>query len=164
VWQDKGLMVEIVLDKEYTGPTIVELATTIPDITDTVIKLRWTNTKDELHTLAQFKRDFLLIVPDSLIFDKAVATFGKPLNVSQSILERSKLVLADRKGYDWRHFSEELHESISPKYLLLKLAADAIRKGIQPSLAEIVGKVFLDGISPTDADVLIRLRAPRMRG
>ncbi len=156
-------MIEIVLDKEYAGPTIIELASVIPDITDKTVKLRWTNSKDEVYILRQFDRDFVLIVPDFYTFDRAVATYGKRLYDSAGEIERAKKALTDRKEYDWRRFTDELHD-ISPRYLLLKLAADAIRKGIQPSLAEIVGKVFLESISPTDADVLIRLRAPHMRG
>jgi len=156
-------MIEIVLDKEYAGPSILELISVIPDITDKTVKLRWTNSKDEVYALKQFDRNFALIVPDAYTFDRTVATFGKRLKISAGIVERAKFVLTDKKGYDWRHFVEELHD-ISPRYLLLKLAADAIRKGIQPSLVEIVEKVFLESISPTDADVLVRLRAPRMRG
>jgi hypothetical protein len=156
-------MIEITIDKEYAGPNIIELASTIPDITDKTVKLRWTNSKDEIYTLRQFDRDFALVVPDAYTFDRAVATFGKRLHVSTGIIERAKKALTDKKEYDWRHFTDELHD-ITPRYLLLKLAADAIRKGIQPSLAEIVGKVFTESISPVDADVLIRLRAVRTRG
>jgi hypothetical protein len=156
-------MIEIVIDKEYAGPMILELASVIPDITDKAVKLRWTNSKDEIYIFKKFDRDFILVVPDFYIFDRTVATFGKRLHVSAGVIERAKKVLTDKKEYDWRHFTEELHD-ISPRYLLLKLVADAIRRGVQPSLAEIVGKVFLEGISYTDVDVLIRLRAPHVRG
>lgn len=158
------MSVEVILDKEDTSPTIVELSPVIPNITDKTIKVRWANTKDEIHTLRQFQRDFLLCVPDVPTFDKTVAAFGKRLKIPQSVLERAKLVLTDRKGYNWRNFVEEQRENISPKHLLLKLAADAIRKGNQPSLAEIVKGVFADGINPADTDVLIRLKSSSMRG
>jgi hypothetical protein len=157
------MSVEIVLDAEYGGPDIFELAPTIPEIADKTVKLRWANSKDEIHALAPFDRSFVLCVRDSSVLDRAVATFGKRLKISPSVLERAKFVLTDKKGYDWRNFAGELRET-SPRHLLLKLAADAVRKGIQPSLAEIAGKVLSDGINPIDADILMRLRSPRMRG
>jgi hypothetical protein len=157
------MSIEITIDEKYAGPGILELISVIPDIADKTVKLRWTNSKDEVHALKQFDRNFALVVPDAYTFDRTVTTFGKRLKISAGIVERAKFVLTDKKGYDWRHFVEELHD-VSPRYLLLKLAADAIRKGIQPSLAEIAGKVFIEGISPADVDVLVRLRAPRMRG
>jgi hypothetical protein len=156
-------MIDIIIDSEYKGPNIIELASTISEITDKTIKLSWANSKDEIYTLAQFNRNFTLHVPDIHVFDRTVATFGKRLKISSGILERAKLVLTDKKGYDWRNFTGELRET-SAKYVLLKLAADAIRRGNQPSLAEIIGKVLTDGISSTDADILIRLRSARMRG
>lgn len=156
-------MIEILLDSEYRGPTIIELASSVPDITDQKIKVQWTNSKDEVRALREFKRDFVLYVADSHTFDRAVATFGKRLKVPPAVTERAKFVLTDKKGYDWRNFTDGLKDT-SPRFLLLKLAADAIRKGIQPSLAEIVANVFLDGISHQDADVLIRLKSGRMRG
>jgi hypothetical protein len=157
-------VIEITLDEEYAGPTVVELAPAIPDIADRVVKVRWGGTKAEYAALQQFDRDFLLCVPDQAALDKAVAAFGKRLTVAQGLLERAKLTLADRKGYDWRAFVEGLGEDASPKFLLMKLAADAVRKGVQPALAEIVGNVMADGINPLDVDVLIRLKSGRMRG
>jgi hypothetical protein len=158
-----GKLVEIIVDKEYSGPGILELAATIPEIADKTVKLRWANSKDEIHALARFSRNFTLVVPDVLLLDRTIATFGKRLKVSAAVLERAKFVLADKKGYDWRSFIGELRET-SPRYLVLKLAADAVRKGVQPSLAEIAGKILSDGVAAADADVLLRLRSPRMRG
>lgn len=156
-------MISITLDEDFTGPDIFELQSIISTITDPVIRVNWTNTKDEIHALTQYKRDFILSVSDLQVFDRTVATFGKRITISKSIIERAKLVLADKKNYDWRNFAAELRET-SPRYLLIKLAADAIRRGTQPSLAEIVGKMLHLGINPNDADVLMRLRSPRLRG
>lgn len=156
-------MVEIILDKEYVGPDIFELAPAIPDITDKAIKVRWTNTKDEVRTLKSFDRDFILYVADLPIFERATATFNKPIKISPGMMERAKIMLMDSNTYDWRHFTEELRES-SPRFLVLKLAADAIRKGLKPSLADIAAKMLVDGISPVDADVLVRLKSNRIRG
>lgn len=156
-------MIKIIQEEKYEGPSILELASNIPDITDDTIDIRWANSKDEIAALGQYNRNFVLHVADSHIRDRTFATFGKRLRIPLNVLERAKFVLADKKGYDWRNFAGELKDT-SPRYLLLKLAADAIRKGIQPSLAEIAGKVLSDGIEPIDADVLMRLRSARMRG
>ena len=157
-------MINILLDREYAGPDIFQLAPSIPDIANDVIDLRWTNTKDELRVLSQFPhRSFSLHATDSHIFDRTVATFGQRLTISSGLLERAKFVLLDFKGYDWRRFSEELPNT-PPRYVLLQLAADAIRNGSKPALAEIVKDIFIDGISPVDADVLLRLKSSRIRG
>ncbi len=156
-------MIDIILDKEYFGPDIFELAPAIPDITDTTIKVRWTNTKDEVRTLKSFDRDFTLYVANLPTFERAISTFSKFIKIAPNMIERSKIMLMDSNTYDWRHFTEELREC-SPRFLVLKLAADAIRKGLKPSLADIAVTMFVDGISPLDADVLVRLKSNRIRG
>lgn len=157
-------MIDVQLDNEYTGPDIQALETTIPDISDDVVKVRWTHTKDELRVLNQFpNRNFLLVVPDSTTFDKVVATFGKRLTISKTIIERAKLVLRDQKSYDWRKFTVEVRDA-APRYILMQLAADSIRNGNKPNLAEIVSLIFSDGVSAVDADVLLRLKSGRIRG
>jgi hypothetical protein len=156
--------VEIVIDKEYAGPGIIELSSSIPNITDKVIEIRWTNSKDEIHAIHGFPgKQWKLHVPDAATFDRALSTFGGRLKLSSLILEQAKIALIDPQNYNWRKFSEELHDT-SPRYAVLQLAANAIRKGMKPSLAGIVRNIFIDGISPTDADVLLRLKSGRIRG
>jgi hypothetical protein len=160
------MQVEIVIDKEYAGPGIVELSSSIPNITDKTIEIRWTNSKDEIHAMHGFRfpgRQWKLHVPDAPTFDRALSTFGGRLKLPAHVLDQAKIALIDPQNYNWRKFSEELHDT-SPRYAVLQLAANAIRKGMKPSLAEIVRNIFIDGISPIDTDVLLRLKSGRIRG
>lgn len=155
--------VELVLDREYQGPDIHQLVAFIPQITDTVINVRWTGSRDEFRALRQFpERKFKLYIAESQVMDKAIAEFGKRLNISQGIRERAKLVLCDAKAYDWRNFIKQT-PSTNPKYALLQLVADAVRRGNKPVLVETLRALLLNGAAAEDADVLLRLKSPRMR-
>jgi hypothetical protein len=158
------MVIDVVLDKEYQGPSIIELLPAIDRIDAETIDLRWGNTKDEIRILQQHHdRKFLLHITDSVVWDHTIATFGKRLQIPSILLERAKLMLVDIKTYDWRKFIEQI-PGTNPRYLLLQLAADAIRKGIQPKLAQIVASTFVDGISAHDADILLRLKSSHIRG
>lgn len=156
------MRVQIKLDEEYTGPTILEIRQSIPNIEDNIINVLWNNSKDEIKTINQFDRDFMLFVPDVKTMEKTIATFGKKIRVPLTISEKAKSVLTDPKNYDWRKFTDD--QKYHPKYILMQLAANAIRKGISPPLADIVSSIFIDGVSPVDADVLLRLKSGRIRG
>ena len=96
------------LDPEYRGPTIVELADVIENITDSPIRVRWGNTRDEAAALRRHPgRLFTLCVPDFPARDRACATLGLPLNPEPTVLERAKILLRDPKAYDWRNFCDE---------------------------------------------------------
>jgi hypothetical protein len=159
----KGSDLELILDKEYQGPDIHQLAGSIPQITDAAINVRWGGTRDELRALRQFPgRRFKLYIAEPHVMDRALAIFGKPLGISQGIRERAKLVLCDAKAYDWRNFIKQT-PGTSPKYALLQLAADAVRRGSKPVLAGVLGSLLLNGAAAEDADVLLRLKSTRMR-
>jgi hypothetical protein len=155
--------IELALDQDYQGPDIHQLAASIPRITDEVVNVRWGGSKDELRVLRQFSgRKFKLYVADSRAMDRATAIFGKRLDVSQGIRERAKLVLCDAKAYDWRNFIKQT-PGTSPEYVLLQLAADAVRRGNKPTLAGALRALLLNGVAAEDADVLLRLKSSRMR-
>ena len=63
------------------------------------------------------------------------------------------------KTYDWRNFCREQINGVAPKWLLLKLAADSLRKGNSPALADIIEPLLLRGVNIADADVLLRLKS-----
>ena len=160
----RTMQVELVWDKEYRGPTIVELAPAIDRVEAPVIDVRWGNTKDELRILRQHSnRKFLLKITEPKVWDHTVATFGKRLQIAPTLLERARVVLVDLQAYDWRKFLEQT-STVNPRYLLLQLVADGIRKGKQPKLAPIVSSTFMNGVGPQDADVLLRLKSSHMRG
>lgn len=158
--------VELVFDKEFTQPGIVQLAPIIVQIPDgEIVNIPWTHTKDEIRLVLQNTRlKFCLHIADNAIMDRAIATFGLRLRLSPSLLERAKLVLYDPQAYDWRKFVEEQIPGINPRYILLQLAAEAIRRGKQPNLALVLDSLLIGGSAAIDADVLLRLKSPRIRG
>jgi hypothetical protein len=157
------LRVNIILDKDYIGPTIMELEPALDRIEADVVDLRWGNTKDEIRILRQHPRKFMLRIADPTVWDRTIATFGKRLRIASPLLERAKLVLSDLAAYDWRKFITQI-PGTNPRYLLLQLAANAVRLGKQPQLAHIVASTFVKGVGAQDADVLLRLKSPHMRG
>jgi hypothetical protein len=157
--------VEIAVDKDWKEhPTILQIADSMAEITDETVDLQWGNTRDEATALRSFPgKKFVLHVPGFPARDRAVSYLGLPLKLEQSLLERAKNLLTDPALYDWRSFCKESEQGPSPRNLLLKLVADSLRKGNRPALAEIMAPLFLGGISPVDADVLLRLKSGRLR-
>jgi hypothetical protein len=77
--------------------------------------------------------------------------------MSSNLLNDAKLALNRRKLYNWRGFTSDVGLPAA-RMVLTKLAADSIRKGDNPKLAPIVKDCLLGGVSPVDADVLLRLK------
>lgn len=153
--------VEIRIDEDSVFPSILELKDSINEIEDP-INISWSNSRNEIATLRSHPdRQFILYVDDFPAKDKVIATLGLPLSPPQPALERAKNFLVEQKTYDWRNFCEDSKGGPAPKYLLLKLVADQLRKGNRPALADIMEPLFLDGIRPEDVDVLLRLKARR---
>jgi hypothetical protein len=156
------LHVEIRIDEDSVFPSILELKDSIDEIKEDPIDISWSNSRNEVFALRSFPdRHFILHVDDFPAKDKATATLGLPLSPPQPALERAKNFLVEQKTYDWRNFCEDNKGGPAPKYLLLKLVADQLRKGNQPVLADIIEPLFLDGIRQEDVDVLLRLKALR---
>ena len=157
---------EIKIDKDYEGPSILELETIIGNFTDdSPIKVSWGNTRDEVSALRRFSdRRFVLYVSGFPARDRATATLGLPLVLESTVMERAKLLLIDLRAYDWRTFCRESEkDGVSSKHILLKLVADSLRKGNRPALAEIMEPLLLAGIDVNDVDVLLRLKSDVLR-
>lgn len=155
--------ISLTLEK-YEGPDIFELAPILNQISDDIVKVRWTHTKDELRALVKYPTlKFELKIADPQVFDRATATFGKHLKIPQNVTERARIVLTDAQAYDWRKYTEEA-KNTNIRYTLLQLCANAIRRGKQPALAQVLGPIFLNGASPSDADVLLRLKSRFIKG
>ena len=153
--------VEIIVNKDYEGPSILEM-TDIIDGCDEPIKLDWSNTRDEITTLLRFpKGKFVLYVKDFSMRDRTASTLGLFLKLEEPLIERAKTALIQPKEYDWRNFCKANSDGPSTRNILLKLTADALRRGIKPALADIVGHLFHDGVSIVDVDVLLRLKSRR---
>jgi hypothetical protein len=152
---------EIVIDEIFTGPSILELSSIMEEIEDDrPVKVSWSNTRNEIAALRKFpSRKFVLVVDDFSAKDRVTATLGLPLSPPQGALDRAKDSLIYLKTYDWRNFCDGGKKNPNVKYLLLKLAADSLRKGNVPALAEIMSPLLLDGIDIMDVDILLRLKS-----
>jgi hypothetical protein len=150
------MQTEIVI-QEFHGPTILEFGDSIENVTDEVVELRWTNTRAEFVALERYDRKFRLYVEDQAAMEKAATMLGHPLHIEPRLLENAKTSLTRRKTYDWRNFTETVGPTMT-RSVILKLAADAVRKGKTPKLADIAGRLQLSSMSPIDADVLLRLK------
>lgn len=154
--------VDIIVMRDFEGPSIIELLSIMDDITEDPIKIGWGNSRDEQAALRKYPdRKFVLHVNDFPARDRAVSVLGLPLKLEQPVVERAKTVLTDMKAYDWRNFCEDNKSGPSTKNILLKLVADSLRKGNRSPLAEIISPLFLGGINVVDVDVLLRLKSRR---
>src|SRR5271156_503468 len=150
--------VEIIVSKDFEGPDILEL-TDIIDGIDEAIKVDWSNTRDEISTILRFPdKKFILHVRDFSVRDRTASTLGLFLKLEEPVVAKAKTLLIEPKEYDWRNFCKQNEHGPSTRNILLKLTADALRKGLRPALADIMASVFHDGISIIDVDVLLRLK------
>lgn len=154
-------MLEVLIDKSFEGPGILEIASLIGGYEkDYAVKVSWLNTRNEIAILRSFpERKFILVVDDLPAKDRVTATLGLPLSQPQDALDRAHHSLVEVKAYDWRGFCGDCKKGLNPKWLLLKLVADSLRKGKTPALAEIMPPLLLDSIKLEDVDILLRLKA-----
>jgi|SRR5208282_628849 len=152
-------MIQIVINPEYAGPTILDWGVSSRTVEDKFVEVRWGNTKQEINQLERLSDcNFRLFVPDKAAQDKAALSLGDDVQLDQTTINTAKLALNARKSYDWRGFSDGKPTSLT-RSILTRMSADALRKGRESVLADLVGDFALEGgINPIDADVLLRLR------
>lgn len=149
--------VEIIIG-ESDYPSITEM-TDIMDGVEDPIKLDWSNTRDEVATIRRYpKNKFVLHVRDFAMRDRTVATLGLPLKIENDVSTKAWNLLVQPKEYDWRNFVKQNEKGPSTRNILLKLAADSLRRGNRPAIAELIEPLFIGGISILDVDVLLRLK------
>jgi hypothetical protein len=152
--------IEIVVNKDFEGPSILELTDIIPEVEE-ALGIDWSNSRDEIATLRRFpNKKFVLYVRDFSMRDRTVAALGLPLKIEGSLAERAWHSLVYPKEYDWRNFCKQ-NDGASTRNILLKLAADSLRRGNRPAIADLITPLFLEGISIVDVDVLLRLKSKR---
>lgn len=153
-------MVEIVINRELSSacPSLQELEPSMSNISpDETIEVRWENSRQEQVALNRHQnRKFLLYVPDLQAAERATAALELPLTLDKNLVSAARLALVNKKLYNWRDFAREKGTTVT-KNILLKLAADEIRNGNKPRLASVARDMFLDGVSPANADTLLRL-------
>ena len=154
-------MIEIIINRELSSacPSLQELEPSIVEIPpEETIDIRWENSRQEQVILEHHRnRNFRLYVPDLQSCERATSTLELPLTLDKSMVGDARLALTNKKLYNWREFSREKGATVA-RNTLLKIAADEIRNGNQPKLAHVVRDMFLKGVSPVNADTLLRLR------
>jgi hypothetical protein len=156
--------VKLVINKELfeACPSLLEIELSIVNISpDEVVEIRWGNSKQEQVALKRHpNRKFLLYVPDLQASQRAVQSLEAPLTLDSNLVDDARIALLNKKLYNWREFSKSTGVTAT-RNLVLKIAADEIRNGNKPKLAYVVKDMFLDGITPSNADTLLRLRSLR---
>jgi two-component SAPR family response regulator len=153
---------EIVIDPDYRGPSILECRYTLDAIEDEVVNVRWTNTKPEFYLLQQYrgKKKFRLYVQDLTAQERAASFLGQRLPLDKNLIETAKLTIASSKSYNWREYVNSYTPTVACS-VLTKIAADALRDGRELHFIKVAKDCLLDGLNPADADVLFRLRVLR---
>lgn len=157
-------MREVVVNKSLfeACPSILDFESSFENIPMEIpIEVRWENSKRELVAINRHKdRVFRLYVPDIISLDRATSFLEMSITLDKSMVDNGCLALCNKKLYNWREFSRELGAATA-KNLVLKIAADDIRKGAKSKLAYVAKDVLLDGVTPSNADTLLRLRVLR---
>ncbi len=152
-------MIQIVINPEYTGPTILEWGTSSRNVEDEFVEIAWGNTKQEITQLERLTDcNFRLNVPDAAMQERAAISLQSDLDLNVTLMSAAKLALNGRKSYDWRNFADDKPLPLT-RSILTKMSADSLRRGREPLLAQFADTFASEnGINPIDADVLLRLK------
>jgi hypothetical protein len=154
-------MVKIEISKELSSacPSLLDLESSIVNIAaEETIEVSWGNSKQEQVAIKRHQnRKFKLYVPDLQASERTIASLEMPLTLDDHLVGDARIALLNKKLYNWREFSRNMGVTTT-KHLVLKIAADEIRDGKRPKLAYVAKDMFLDGVTPSNADTLLRLR------
>jgi hypothetical protein len=152
-------MIQIVINPEYNGPTILDWGTSSRNVEDEFVEVKWENTRQEINQLESLSDcNFRLFVPDTDAQERAAISLEEDLDLSITLMASAKLALNARKAYDWRNFTDDKPLPLT-RNILARMTADTLRKGKEPVLAQFAGDFASEnGINPIDADVLLRLQ------
>jgi hypothetical protein len=157
-------MVKILVSKELSEacPSLLDIEPSMVNISpEETIEVKWGNTKQEQVALNRHQnRKFKLYVSDLQASERAIASLEMPLTLDSNLVGDARIALLNKKLYNWREFSRNMGVTTT-KHLVLKIAADEIRDGKKPKLAYVAKDMFLDGVTPSNADTLLRLRLLR---
>jgi hypothetical protein len=157
-------MVKIVVSKELAAscPSLLDIEPSMVNIAiEETLELSWGNTKQEQVALKRHQnRKFKLYVSDLQASERAIASLEMPLTLDSHLVGDARIALLNKKLYNWREFSRNMGVTTT-KHLVLKIAADEIRDWKKPKLAYVAKDMFLDGVTPSNADTLLRLRLLR---
>jgi hypothetical protein len=128
------------------------------------IEVRWENSKIEQKLLEKHRlgHSYTLHMKDTIALEHASSFLGIPFQADLSLIESAKLALSSRKSsHNWENITKEYGTNVT-RSLLTSLVAESIRKGKNASIiAPVTREIVLDGVSPVDASILIRIRGMR---
>jgi hypothetical protein len=151
------VMINLRVDPEYRGPSIIE-AECLLSLGHDTIEVAWTNTKRELDVLRRFSdRPVILIVPDLRLMVRTASVLGIEFTLPSEILRAAMNSLNGVEG-QWRTFTEQVGPEVALS-AILQNAANGILKGVSHDpLRKVLIECLLGGISPVDLDLLLALR------
>lgn len=141
----------------FDGPNLVELEPILASIPDPV-EARWDASPKEFDLLTVLVgRKVVLFVKDVHALDRLIVHLGAPIVLDPGLITKGKSALAQQMATGWRELCEGLGHARST-LLLTKVVADSVRSGKTPKVVSVAKDVILKGVSPADADVLLRLK------
>ena len=158
---------EIKIEPSYKGPSLGEQISLLDLEGSQPVEAAWTGSRQDI---AAFKkigdRKITLFVPDRFALDRAANALNYKFKIynEQRIQYRNALGGDPQGGFsssDWRGYIDKFGASFSKNIMVRDTAANT-RKKIAPEETRLLRKVvvdcFVNGVSVTDADVLIGLR------
>jgi hypothetical protein len=126
----------------------------------TSLEFAWQNTKEELALLERLPNCAItLVVKDEAAMERAASAVGASFTFDRSTRAQAFTALNQNDASDWRSFTTAKGQAVS-RGLLIGMAGDVCRKGVAAgALRSVVDACMFDGVSATDADVLLGLRA-----
>lgn len=157
------MLPEFKVAPEFKGPALSELLPILPDIpADIAVEARWGGLKQDYIALEKAgDRKLVLVVPDAETQERTLWSLGGALPIKPEELETARRDLGTPAlNVNWRVRLMELGHSRGTM-LLCKIMSSGILAGrrSRPETVAIARECLLDHLDPTDADVLMRLRA-----
>lgn len=158
------MQVDIQIDPEFNGPTLLELEPVLFDI-EGVVMIPWSNSRKELATLERFRESelaFTLVVRDYDTHMKTAVAVGLYTVVDEDTLRATRESITKKSATNWRQLVDTMGP-VKTNTVLASITGSAIRSGKKPkALVSVLSCCLHQGVHPQDVDVL--LRSKKLRG
>lgn len=158
-------MIEIRIDPDYVGMTLLEVLPMIED-DHAFITVRWNNTRDEIEALRNRRYEHItLVVSDQAAMVEAAQANGLRFCFDPVTAKRGESSLNDITVSNWRGFARALGSNpaasaTAARGLLIEMANRNLRHGGRSlRFRAVLDGVLFAGVAPADMDVLLGLRA-----
>ena len=151
-------MINIIIDRTYGGPTLVELGYLLDEGTEPVTAA-WRNTRTEMEIIRAWPdRDFTLILCDASLMERTCVLLGLRYVLQPDMVQAGVSALNSAVAGAWRPFTNRVGSPVS-RSVFIQAIADRIRRGKDaPALRKLAVDCVLDGTPVIDMDVLFGLR------